>query len=151
VLAITATASHLAGSSVAKPASSRTPPTNWLRGLKPFSFIEGTGRLPIGLWSNIAVPSFLPPVTYRIPSTDFLLAPQGLVITCKLARPDLREPQLAEQFREDTAYHREQRHGTSLIGFVLDPQGLLHEPAVLEGAWASREDDFDVRCVISVG
>jgi hypothetical protein len=80
--------------------------------------------------------------------TDFLLFPQQVVITAKLASPDLREAQISEQFQEDTAHCRQLSCGR-LIVFVYDPEGLLREPAVLERAWSSRQDDLDVRCIIA--
>jgi REase_DpnII-MboI/Uncharacterized protein conserved in bacteria (DUF2321) len=82
--------------------------------------------------------------------TDFLLAAEGTAVTAKYARPGVREPQLAEQLREDADYWR-QRACRTLAGFVYDPEGLLRQPAVLETAWSVREEDFEVRCVIASG
>jgi len=83
--------------------------------------------------------------------TDLLLEPQGIAITVKLVAPDVREQTIGEQLQEDAAYHREQGHCASLLGFVYDPDGLLREASVLERAWSSRENDFDVWCVVAAG
>jgi hypothetical protein len=80
--------------------------------------------------------------------TDFLLAAEGTAVTAKYARPAVREPQLADQLREDADYWRQRRCRT-LVGFVYDPEGLLREPPVLETAWSVREEEFEARCVIA--
>jgi hypothetical protein len=82
-------------------------------------------------------------------TTDFLLLPQGIALTTKLARPSVREASIAEQFKEDTAFHRGQGHSTCLLGFIYDPDGLLREPSALERAWSSRDDNFEILCVVA--
>ncbi len=74
--------------------------------------------------------------------TDFLLAPERIVLTIKLAGAGVCEPQLAEQLREDVAYYRAHSGCLTVVGYVHDPEGLLREPPMLS------EDDLDVRCVI---
>jgi hypothetical protein len=81
--------------------------------------------------------------------TDFLLARDQTSVTAKLARPDVRGPQLAEQFREDIAYYQARGNCAALVGFVYDPQGLLPDPTVLERAWSEGGDDLEVGCIIA--
>jgi hypothetical protein len=80
--------------------------------------------------------------------TDFLLAAERTAVTAKYVRGGVREPQLAEQLREDADYWRT-RGCRTLVGFVYDPEGLLREPAVLETAWSVREEELEVRAVIA--
>jgi hypothetical protein len=80
--------------------------------------------------------------------TDFLLAPEGIAVTAKLARPDLREARLAEQLHEDAAHYRAQGNCRILVGFVHDPDGVLREPQVLAAACARFEGEPEVRCVV---
>jgi hypothetical protein len=78
--------------------------------------------------------------------TDFLLAPERMAVTVKIARPDVREPQLAEQLREDAAYYRAQRNCDALVCYAHDPAGVLREPLFL--ANGAAEDGLEVRCVV---
>ena len=81
--------------------------------------------------------------------TDFLLARDQTSVTAKLARPDVRGPQLAEQFREDIAYYRARGKCSALVGFVYDPQGLLPDPAVLERALSEGAHVLEAGCIIA--
>jgi REase_DpnII-MboI/Uncharacterized protein conserved in bacteria (DUF2321) len=81
--------------------------------------------------------------------TDFLLARDQTSVTAKLARPEARVPQLAEQLREDIAYYQARGNCACLVGFVYDPQGLLPDPTVLERAWSESGDVLEVGCVIA--
>jgi hypothetical protein len=81
--------------------------------------------------------------------TDFLLNPQRIALTVKLVGPNVREQAIAEQLQEDAAYHREQGHCSSLLGVIYDPDGLLRELSVLEKAWSSCDDHFEVWCLVA--
>ena len=81
--------------------------------------------------------------------TDFRLAPERIAVTAKLARPALRDPQLAQQLREDAEYYRGRPDCATLVAFLYDPEGLLYEPRALEAAWSTREDGWELRCMIA--
>jgi hypothetical protein len=57
--------------------------------------------------------------------TDFVLAPERIVLTAKCARPGQGGPELARQLEEDVAYYRGQPLCATLVCFVYDPEGLL--------------------------
>jgi hypothetical protein len=80
--------------------------------------------------------------------TDFLLAPERIAVTAKFARPDLRDAQLAGQFREDAAYYRAEGSCRTLVGYVHDPEGLVREPHLLAAACGQPGGDLVVRCVV---
>jgi hypothetical protein len=80
--------------------------------------------------------------------TDFLLAPERIAVTAKLARPDMRESALAEQLREDAAHYRRERACRTLVSYIHDPEGLLREPHLLTATWVEPGDEFEVRCVV---
>jgi hypothetical protein len=82
--------------------------------------------------------------------TDFLLAPERCAIVAKYVRPALREAQLAGQLVEDANHYRRQRSCETLVGVVYDPEGLLHQPELLERAWSRPDEEPSVRCVITV-
>jgi hypothetical protein len=77
--------------------------------------------------------------------TDFLLAPERIAVTVKIARPPVREPQLADQLREDAAYYRAQGNCDVLVCYAHDPECVLRERQFL--ANAAAEDGLAVRCV----
>jgi hypothetical protein len=82
--------------------------------------------------------------------TDFLLFPQGIALTAKLASPQLREPAIVCQLQEDALYYSQRRQEcTLLIGYVYDPEGLLRERPVLENAWSSRETAIELQGIIA--
>jgi hypothetical protein len=75
---------------------------------------------------------------------DFLLPAERIAIAIKFARPGIRE-----QLQEDAAYYRRERKCRTLLGFVYDPETSIREPHVFESACSSKEDDLDVRCIVS--
>jgi hypothetical protein len=79
--------------------------------------------------------------------TDFLLAPEQVAVTAKVASSALREPHLAEQLREDGAYYRQHGKCRTLVAFVYDPEGLVRDTALLEAACRAA-DEVCVRFVI---
>jgi REase_DpnII-MboI/Uncharacterized protein conserved in bacteria (DUF2321) len=79
---------------------------------------------------------------------DFLLAPQRMVVTAKVARSDVRESQLAEQLGEDATYYRAHGGCRTLVAYIHDPEGLLREAPVAPGAGSRPDDEPEVRCVI---
>jgi hypothetical protein len=81
--------------------------------------------------------------------TDFLLAPEGIALSCKLADTATRTATLVEQFREDVAYYRRERKCRTLVEFVYDPEGRTYDPPLLESACAGLGEDLDVRCVVA--
>ena len=81
--------------------------------------------------------------------TDFLLAPEQAAVTAKLVRPGGPGPRPDDQLREDAEYYCGRPGCRVLYALVYDPEGLLHEPRLLETAWSNREAACEVRCVIS--
>jgi hypothetical protein len=81
--------------------------------------------------------------------TDFLLMPAAIALTVKRATPALREPQLAEQLRQDIAAYAGLRGIRMLISFIYDPEELLYQPRQRELAWSQAQDELDVRCIIA--
>ncbi len=82
--------------------------------------------------------------------TDLLLASEGIALTAKLARAEVREPQLAEQWTEDLAHYQQRGECRTLVGYVYDPEGRLHNSQALETAWSRREEEPKVHCIIAV-
>jgi hypothetical protein len=82
--------------------------------------------------------------------TDFRLGPEAVAITLKRASLNVREKQLAEQWPEDFGYYERDGKVKTLIGFVYDPEGLLIQPRELEVMWSKQQDEFALRCVISL-
>jgi REase_DpnII-MboI/Uncharacterized protein conserved in bacteria (DUF2321) len=80
--------------------------------------------------------------------TDFLLAPQRIALTVKLARPGCRMPRLVEQFKEDAVYYQGQGNCRMLVGFVYDPEGVLGEGQLVETACSGLEGELEMRCVV---
>ncbi len=82
--------------------------------------------------------------------TDFLLAPERIAVTVKLARSAPGVSWLIEQFEEDAGSYRQQGRCDTLAGFIYDPEGLIREPQALETA-CSRLTRPDVLCVVGAG
>jgi hypothetical protein len=74
---------------------------------------------------------------------DFLLVPESIAVTVKLAKP-----RILEQVPEDAAYYRRERKYRTLVVCIYDPEGLLREPCVPPAAVADGEEP-EVRCVLS--
>ena len=81
--------------------------------------------------------------------TDFFLVPQRIAITVKLGRSDLREPQLTEQWKEDVAYYRDRGGCRMLVGFIYDPEGLLHEGQILEEMLTDSQEELERRVIVA--
>jgi hypothetical protein len=75
--------------------------------------------------------------------TDFLLAPEGIALTIKLA-----QPRILEQVPEDADYYRRERKCRTLVVFVYDPESTLREPCLPPVADALDGTELEVRCVI---
>jgi hypothetical protein len=75
--------------------------------------------------------------------TDFLLSPEGIAITIKLA-----QPRILEQVPEDSSYYRRERTCRTLVVFVYDPEGSLREPCLSPMSGAEDGEEPEVRCVI---
>jgi hypothetical protein len=82
--------------------------------------------------------------------TDYLLAPEGIAVVCKQCRPGVREPQLREQVREDVEFYRRERTCRTLVVFVYDPEGLLHEPHLVPADAGEAESELEVVSVVAV-
>lgn len=76
--------------------------------------------------------------------TDFLLIPEGIALTIKLAQ--LR---ILEQVPEDASYYRRERKCRALVVFVYDPEASLREPGLPPEARAEDGEEPEVRCVIA--
>jgi hypothetical protein len=77
--------------------------------------------------------------------TDFLLAPERIAVTVKFP-----PSWIIEQLREDAAYYRQERKCRTLVAFVYDPEGVIHEPQHLQAACSELGDEFEVRCVVGL-
>jgi hypothetical protein len=80
---------------------------------------------------------------------DFLLAPERVAVAVKLVRPPLLAEQIAGQMQEDETYYRVRPGCRTLVVLVYDPEGLLHEPRLLEAAWSVHEDEWNLRAVVA--
>lgn len=71
--------------------------------------------------------------------TDFVLAPEGIALTIKLAAP-----RILEQVPEDMAYYRRERKCRTLVVFIHDPESSLRDLCLppMEG------EEPEVRCVV---
>ncbi|MBI3410883.1 MAG: DUF2321 domain-containing protein [Planctomycetes bacterium] len=81
--------------------------------------------------------------------TDLLLSRGKIALTVKFARPDLREPQLAEQLMQDALYYRERGGCRTLVGYVYDPEGTLRDIRRAESIGAGWAEGLEVRCIVS--
>src|SRR5262249_562240 len=85
--------------------------------------------------------------------TDFLLPKERIALTVKLARPELHEPQLAEQLKEDADYYRAQGDCRTfscriVVGCVYDPEGRFRDVRRVESIGAGWSEGPDVRCIV---
>jgi hypothetical protein len=80
---------------------------------------------------------------------DLLLASGTIAVTVKYARPALRELQLAEQWQEDIAYYRQRAGCRTLVGFIYDPEALLHDQQMLASVESDLRGDLQVRCIVT--
>jgi hypothetical protein len=81
--------------------------------------------------------------------TDFLLAPEQIALTVKLAGPDQRGPQLARQWHEDVAYYHRLRSCRTLVFFIYDAEGLLRHFAPLALADPPPADELEVHWLVA--
>lgn len=81
--------------------------------------------------------------------TDFFLPRGKIAITVKYVRGDLLEPQLREQWNEDIAYYRGWPSCRVLVGYIYDPEGLLHEWRILQKTLSDSLDDLKLWPVIA--
>jgi hypothetical protein len=77
--------------------------------------------------------------------TDYLLAPEGIALTLKMA-----QPRVLEQVVEDASYYRLERKSRTLVVFVYDPEASLREPCLPTTAGAENGEEPEVRCVVGV-
>jgi hypothetical protein len=83
------------------------------------------------------------------PRTDFRIGTSDIVLTVKMVAPEVREPELGRQFREDIAHYEGRDDCRQLIALVYDPEQLLVEPGALETQWAALAEALPVRVVIA--
>jgi hypothetical protein len=76
--------------------------------------------------------------------TDFLLAPEGIALTIKVA-----QPRILDQVPEDATYYRREQKCRTLVIFVYDPEATLREPCVPPAARAEDGAEPEVRCVVA--
>lgn len=76
--------------------------------------------------------------------TDFLLSPEGIALTIKLA-----QPHVLEQVPEDACYYRRERKCRTLVVFIYDPEASLREPCVSPEMGAEDGENPQVRCVVA--
>ncbi|MGH7173368.1 MAG: hypothetical protein ACRELG_24050 [Gemmataceae bacterium] len=76
--------------------------------------------------------------------TDFLLAPESIALTIKLAKP-----RILEQVPEDAEYYRRERKYRTLVVFIHDPEASLREPCVPPTVRAEDGEEPEVRCVVA--
>jgi hypothetical protein len=81
--------------------------------------------------------------------TDLILPASQTIICCKLAGPTVRDDAIAAELREDIGYYRDRADCEILMVLVYDPEGVLREPAVLEGIWTEQVGKLAVRCIIA--
>jgi hypothetical protein len=77
--------------------------------------------------------------------TDFVLAPERIAVTVKLAGP-----RVADELREDAVYYHRQRTCRTLVAMIYDPEAALRETPALPGVNAEWAEDLEVRCVLAV-
>jgi DpnII restriction endonuclease/uncharacterized protein DUF2321 len=111
--------------------------------------LEDLVRALLPLHSDDVYPEARTPRYAAGTRTDFRLMPERVAVAVKVARPDLLLSQLGQQLQEDAAYYRGRPDCRALVALVYDPEGLLREPDLMEAAWSSREDDWELRCVIA--
>ena len=80
--------------------------------------------------------------------SDLLLASAQIALTMKYARPNLFEPKLVEQWKEDVAYYLQRGGCRVLIGFIYDPEGVLHDEKTLETMWSECGDELERHWII---
>jgi len=80
---------------------------------------------------------------------DFLLKPEGLALTVKLAGKGWSEARFLEELAEDAAYYQRRSACQTLAVLVYDPQGVIRDRSGRESAWTGRHGDLDGCCVIA--
>lgn len=82
-------------------------------------------------------------------STDFLLEPESIALTVKRVWTRGEEEQrIADQLQEDASYYELQQESKTLVCFVYDPEGRLHDPRQWETTWSKPVGELNVRSVI---
>lgn len=127
----------------------------WRHGAGPAFVIESERDLEdllralLCLHSDEVQPETRTPRYARGTRTDCLLPRERIAVCAKLAGRELQSPQVAEHLREDADYYQKRGNSRKLIALIYDPEGVLREPAVLERAWSSEEDNLQVQCLIA--
>ena len=62
---------------------------------------------------------------------DFILKPQGLVVEAKMTRPGLGDKQVGKELKLDIADYKGHPDCRTLVCFVYDPAGHIHNAAAL--------------------
>jgi hypothetical protein len=77
--------------------------------------------------------------------TDFIVGPQRIAVTAKLAQQDVRERELVRQIHEDAAFY-EQKDCDCLVVLVYDPEQIVRDAQQFEVACTVGQE---VRCVVA--
>lgn len=81
--------------------------------------------------------------------TDFILNTEGIAVVAKRATTAARADELAGQWPEDIAYYCRQPRCQTLVGFVYDPEGFIHESSKWELACSGIHGELMVRCIVA--
>jgi hypothetical protein len=81
--------------------------------------------------------------------TDFLIESIDTVCTVKCTSLLQRQDELAAQRQEDVKFYRSNPEACWLWIWIFDAQQYLQEPYDLEMLWSERDEQLEVRCVIS--
>jgi hypothetical protein len=80
--------------------------------------------------------------------TDFVVGPQRIAVTAKLARPDVREQELVRQIHEDAAFY-ERKDVECLVVLIYDPEQIVRDAPQFEAAWLRAAAGPEIRCVVA--
>jgi len=126
----------------------------WRHGDRPALRVEGDRDLEDVLRALLPLQFDDVRLENRTPSyspgtrTDLLLAPAKIAITAKIARSNVSEPKLLVQWNEDIAYYRQKASYRVLVGFIYDPEGILHDWQTLESVRSESQEDLDMRWIV---
>jgi hypothetical protein len=76
--------------------------------------------------------------------TDFLLVPERIALSIKLANSNL-----TAQFQEDAAYYQQERKCRTLVELIYDPESSIREPQLLQWTHSGIAEDMEFRCVVA--
>lgn len=80
--------------------------------------------------------------------TDFVLPRERLALVLKRVRSELTEEAVLNQLDEDVGYYRRRGGCTTLVCYLYDPAGRLHQAGRLEGVYTRQREGLGVHCVV---